>query len=267
MEKQIEKWIDGIGDYAGNILGAVLVFIGGIILIKLIVKLLKKGLERSSLDASVYKFIITTAKWILYIVIIVVMLTCLKVPTAPLVTVLGACGAAVALALKDSLGNIASGIIILASHPFRRGDTIEVGGVVGIVNTIDIMITTIKTFDNKVVSIPNGTITNSILINYSHENTRRVDCTFSISYGSDIGKAKEILLDVAKANDDIYKTPEPIIGVAAQKDSSVAVDLKVWCDTDKYFDVKYYLEEQVKIAFDKNGISIPFPQLDVRVVQ
>lgn len=267
MEKQIEKWIDGIGSYAGNILGAVLVLIGGVILIKLLTKLLRKCLEKTSLDAAVYKFITTTVKYILYIIVAVAMLSCLKVPTTPLVTVLGACGAAIALALKDSLGNIASGVIILASRPFRSGDTIEVGQVVGIVKSIDIMVTTITTFDNKVVSIPNGTITNSILVNYSHEDTRRVDCTFSISYGSDIAKAKDVLLCVAESNEDILKYPAPIIGVAAQQDSSVAIDLKVWCKTAKYFEIKYYLEEQVKLAFDENNISIPFPQLDVRVVR
>ena len=162
-----EKTLEKLWEYGGSLLMAVLIFIAGIVIIKLAVKITEKALARTRLDRSVHKFIITATRYALYIVLAVVILTSLKVPTAPLVTLLGACGAAVALALKDSLGNIASGIIILANKPFIRGDVIEVTGITGIVQSIDLLVTTLKTYDNKVITIPNGTITASVMVNYS----------------------------------------------------------------------------------------------------
>ena len=182
-------------------------------------------------------------------------------------TLLGACGAAVALALKDSLGNIASGIIILANKPFIRGDVIEVTGITGIVQSIDLLVTTLKTYDNKVITIPNGTITASVMVNYSREKSRRVDVTFAISYDSDIARAKDVLMAVAESNKDIFADPAPVTGVAEHQQSGILLDLKVWCETSRYYDVRYYLEEQVKLAFDEANITIPYPQMDVRVIK
>ena len=144
---------------------------------------------------------------------------------------------------------------------------IDTAGINGIVENIDLFVTTLKTFDNKVITIPNGTINTSVIVNYSREHSRRVDCKFGISYDSDIARAKDVLLAVAQSNPDVYQEPAPFIGVASQGDSAVLFDLRVWCDTDKYYDVKYYLEEQVKLAFDEANISIPFPQMDVHVVK
>jgi small conductance mechanosensitive channel len=135
------------------------------------------------------------------------------------------------------------------------------------VQSIDLLVTTLKTVDNKVITIPNGTITTSVLVNYSREEMRRVDCQYGISYEADIVKAKDVLLAVAESNPYIFADPEPIIGVAAHQDSCVLLDLKVWCSTSRYWDIKYYLEEQVKLAFDEAGITIPYPQMDVRVIK
>ena len=262
-----EKTIEKILEYGGNLLMAVVVFAVGMVLIKLALKITQKALEKTRLDKSVHKFVMTATRYTLYIILAVVILTSLKVPTAPLVTVLGACGAAVALALKDSLGNIAGGIIILANKPFIRGDVIEVTGITGIVQSIDLLVTTLKTYDNKVITIPNGTITASVLVNYSREEKRRVDLTFTISYDSDIAKAKDVLLAVTESNPDIFADPAPIIGVAEHQDSAILLDLKVWCENSRYYDVRYYLEEQVKLAFDEANITIPYPQMDVRVIK
>ena len=262
-----EKTLEKLLEYGGNLLMAVVVFAVGMVLIKLALKITQKALEKTRLDKSVHKFVMTATRYTLYIILAVVILTSLKVPTAPLVTVLGACGAAVALALKDSLGNIASGIIILANKPFIRGDVIEVTGITGIVQSIDILVTTLKTYDNKVITIPNGTITASVLVNYSREEKRRVDLTFTISYDSDIAKAKDVLLAVAESNSDIFADPAPVIGVAEHQDSAILLDLKVWCENSRYYDVRYYLEEQVKLAFDEANITIPYPQMDVRVIK
>ena len=262
-----EKTLEKLLEYGGNLLMAVVVFAVGMVLIKLALKITQKALEKTRLDKSVHKFVMTATRYTLYIILAVVILTSLKVPTAPLVTVLGACGAAVALALKDSLGNIASGIIILANKPFIRGDVIGVTGITGIVQSIDLLVTTLKTYDNKVITIPNGTITASVLVNYSREEKRRVDLTFTISYDSDIAKAKDVLLAVAESNSDIFADPAPVIGVAEHQDSAILLDLKVWCENSRYYDVRYYLEEQVKLAFDEANITIPYPQMDVRVIK
>ena len=157
-----------------DILLALIFLAAGLLLTKLVLKVARKVMDKSSLDESVYKFLLKVIKYGLYLLIFVVVLTCLHVPTAPLVTVLGACGAAIALALKDSLGNIASGIIILVNQPFIRGDVIEVAGVTGIVQSIDLMVTTLRTYDNKSISIPNGTITASVLVNQTRETTMRI---------------------------------------------------------------------------------------------
>lgn len=262
-----EKTLEKIWEYGEIVLMAAVIMALGILLIKLAVKITGKALAKTRLDKSVHKFIITATKYALYIVLAVVILTSLKIPTAPLVTVLGACGAAVALALKDSLGNIASGIIILANKPFIRGDVIEVTGITGIVQSIDLLVTTLKTYDNKVITIPNGTITAAVLVNYSRENTRRVDLSFTISYDSDIAEAKDVLMAVTVSNPDIFADPAPVVGVAEHQENGILLDLKVWCETSKYYDVRYYLEEQVKISFDKANITIPYPQMDVRVIK
>lgn len=265
--KLTEKTIDMLIGYAEDIGISLLVLLCGLILTKVLLKIVRTALDKSRLDESVYKFLLKAIKYIMYLLIFVVILTCLHVPTAPLITVLGACGAAIALALKDSLGNIASGIIILVNQPFLKGDVIEVVNVTGYVQSIDLLVTTLKTYDNKVITIPNGTITGSVLINYSREDVRRVDCQFGIGYDADIAAAKDILMAVAESCVDVLQTPAPTIGVAAHQDSSVLLDCRVWCETSKYWDVKYYMEEQVKLAFDEANITIPYPQMDVHVVK
>ena len=164
--------------YVEAAIGSLLIVAGGLVLMRIILGLTKKALTRSTLDGAMYKFVLNVLKAVLGVVLIVVLLGYLKVPTAPLITVLGAGGAAIALALKDSLGNIAGGLIILANKPFKKGDVIDVAGTEGIVDSIDLLVTTLKTFDNKVVTVPNGSITNSVIVNYSAEKIRRVDCVF-----------------------------------------------------------------------------------------
>ncbi|MFR1723729.1 mechanosensitive ion channel family protein [Emergencia timonensis] len=273
MAADIVKFLKGIGiekstiDLLSNIGGAVITLILGWIAIKIILRIEKKALAKSRLDEALHLFILKGTKVVLWILVIIAILPNLGISTGSFVAVLGAAGAAIALALKDSLGNIAGGIIILINKPFSRGDTIEVAGTMGMVDSIDLLTTQLHTFDNKVVTIPNGTITMSVLINYSQEDTRRVDCVFSISYEADILKAKEILLNVISCNPDILGEPAPIVGVASHGDNAVILDLKVWCSTESFFDVKYYLEENVKLAFDEAGIGIPYPQMDIHLVK
>ena len=259
--------IDKITDLLFDAGSAVLILLIGLIIIKLLLRIERKMLEKSTLDESVYLFILRGSKVILWVVLLIAVLTNLGLNLTSLVTILGAGGAAIALALKDSLGNVAGGILILINKPFAKGDTIELGEVSGVVDQIDLMNTQLHTFDNKVVTIPNGTITNSILINYSKADVRRVDCQFHVGYDTDLAKVKEILLNVTLCCEEILPEYETIIGVAEQGESGMLLDLKVWCSTDDYFDVKYYLEENVKIAFDEAGIYIPYKTMDVHIIK
>lgn len=231
--------------------------------IRVIIRLEKRALKKSKIDGAMHLFITRTTEIIFWILVIISIIP----KSAPFVTALGAGGAAIALAIKDSLGNIAGGILLIVNKPFAQGDTIEVNNTSGIVDSIDLMTTRLHTFDNKVVIIPNGVLNTSVIINHSQEKTRRVDCVFSIGYDSDIQKAKEILLQVVRECPGAHASPEPVIGVSHQGDSAIFLDLKVWCGTSDYFDVKYYLEEAVKLAFDKQNIVIPYPKLDVNITK
>ena len=235
----------------------------GLIIIKIVMSLTRKWLDKSGADPSVYTFVKNAVKVLCVIILVTMCLGLIGIPMSTVIAVLGAAGAAIALALKDSLANIAGGLMIIITKPFNKDDLIDVGEVSGKVEKIDLFLTTLKTYDNKTITIPNGLINTSILINHSRETKRRVDCTFSIGYKNDIGKAKEILAAVCEACPQIIREPEPLIGVANHGDSAIIIDVKAWCETDDYWDVKYFLEENVKIAFDEHDIEIPYPQMDV----
>lgn len=258
-EKAMEHLLK-IGEKIG---GAILLLIVGYILIRIVLAITRHALNKTSLDEALHTFIENSIKVLLWIVLGVTVLASLDVKTSAFVAVLGAAGAAVALALKDSLGNIAGGIIILVTKPFKKGDFIDITEAAGAVEKIDLLYTTLKTFDNKVITIPNGKITTSVMTNYSTEELRRVDCKFSIGYEDDIAQAKDVLLAVAEANPDILNEPEPLIAVSGLGSNAVNFDFKVWCKNEKYWDVKYFLEENVKFAFDEAGITIPYPQIEI----
>ncbi|MFV0516860.1 MAG: mechanosensitive ion channel family protein [Aminipila sp.] len=262
-EKAIEKLTEEVLNLMGFIGEAAIILLVGYILIRISLRIIRKVLGKTTLDPSLHTFIENSTKAILWIVLIVTILAALGIPISTFIAILGAGGAAIALALKDSLGNIAGGIIILVTKPFKKGDFIDITEIAGIVEQIDLLYTTLKTFDNKVVSIPNGKITTAVMINYSTEDTRRVDCKFSIGYSDDIGKAKDVLLAVAEANPEIFKDPIPFVGVSGHGDSAIIIDFRVWCKTENYWDIKYFLEENVKIAFDEAAITIPYPQIEV----
>lgn len=246
---------------------AALILIIGAVIIRIIMKLVYKILDKSKVDEVLHTFFANCLKVLLWVVVFITALDSLGVSPTSLLTVLGAAGVAVALALKDSLGNFAGGILIILSKPFSKGDFIEDLSISGRVEKIDLLYTTLMTLDNKTITIPNGKLANSTIVNYSSEKCRRVDCTFTIGYKDNIAQAKEILRTVADSNPSIYQDPEPAIGVAGHGDNAIHLDMRVWCDTAEYWNVYYYLNEQVKLAFDVADISIPYPQVDVHVVR
>lgn len=256
-----EKMMETLISY-GIALGIVLV---GYIVIRVFCSIIRKALNKSKLDEVLHTFIINCTKIVLWILVVITALGYVDFPISAFLTALGAAGVAVALALKDSLGNFAGGILIIFTKPFKKGDFIEDYQTAGQVEKIDLLYTTLITFDNKVITVPNGKLANSTIVNYTRSESRRVDCTFSVTYQDDILKVKDLLLAVAESNPVIYSEPIPLIGVARQGEGKVDVDMKVWCNTQDYLEVKYYLEEQVKLAFDEAGIRMAYPQMEVRL--
>ncbi len=248
-----------------RIISSILILIVGFILMKVAVYFMKKALQRSRLDAALYTFIINTAKVLMWIVLIITLLSNLGVPTTTFITVIGACGAAVALALKDSLGNFAGGILIIVNKPFEKGDYIETAGIGGKVEKIDLLYSTLVTLDNKVISIPNGKLSADVVVNFSRADRRRVDTKFSIGYDDDISRAKEVIHQIIRKANLFLDDPEPTIGVASYGDNAVEIEVLAWCNTENYYPAKYYLQEEVKKAFDESGIDIPYPQLVIHM--
>lgn len=237
----------------------------GYIAIRILCGVIHRVLIRSSVDEALHTFIINCVKIILWIMVVITALSYVNFPVSAFLTALGAAGVAVALALKDSLGNFAGGILILITKPFKKGDYIEDYQTAGQVEKIDLLYTTLITFDNKVITIPNGKLANSTIVNYTRSESRRVDCIFSVTYQDDIPKVKELLQAVAESNPTIFTEPAPLIGVAKQGEGRIDVDLKVWCSTEDYQEVSYYLQEQVKLAFDEADVKMAYPQMEVQL--
>ena len=246
-----------------KIISLALIVIVGLIILKIILHVVRRALNRSSLDDVLHSFIISCIKVVYIIMLIMTVAGYMGIPMTPFITVMGACGAAVALALKDSLGNFAGGILILISRPFKKGDFVECSGYTGRVQEINLLYSTLDAA-GKTITIPNGLIANQTLVNLSNNDKRKLDCAFGISYDSDIDKAKEIIRRVIEDAPyfDAVNTP-PAIGVTEHADSAVIINAYVWCSNDDYYDARYYLMEGVKKAFDKEGIEIPFPQVTV----
>lgn len=247
------------------IVSAVLIVIAGFIISNFIGKLVVKGLQAKGVDPSIHSFIKTVVTLILKFIFILSALSTLNFDINSFVTALGAAGVTAGIGLQSSISQLASGVQILANHPFKSGDYIDVGNVSGKVQEIKIMYTVLVTIDNKRVIIPNSYITSNNIINYNAESRRRLDLVFSIAYDNDIALAKQTLLEVVKSNELIFTDPEPLIAVKEHGASSVNLTCFVWCSADEYWNVYYYMQEKVKLAFDEKGISIPFGQLDVHI--
>lgn len=248
-------------------IAAVIIVVAGIVVSRLIGKLVVKGMSAKGVDPSVHSFIKTIVMFIVNLIFILSALSTLNIDVNSFVTALGAAGVTAGLGLQASISQFASGIQILFNHPFKSGDFIDIGSVSGKVQEIKMMYTALITPDNKRVIIPNSTITSSNIINYNAENKRRLDLVYSISYGDDIAKAKNVLAEVIKSDERIFNDPEPIIAVKEHAASSVNLACLIWCAADEYWDVFYAMQENVKLAFDENGISIPYGQLDVHITK
>ncbi|MFR2461878.1 MAG: mechanosensitive ion channel family protein [Christensenellaceae bacterium] len=252
-----------------KILVALLVLIVAFTLInrisKQIEKRSRKQEETKHVDKTVYRTLGYIAKIGLKILVVLSLVAYLGIDTGAITALIASLGVGVGLAVNGTLSNLAGGMLLLFTRPFKDGDYIAANGYEGYVEDIFICNTKIRTNDNKIVYLPNGKLSTSEIVNYTEKNTRRVDLTYSISYADDFEKAEQIVKDVAAANPKILQEPAPKARITAHSASSIDLFCPVWCKTEDYWDVLFDMNEQVKKAFDLNGISIPFNQMDVHV--
>ncbi len=246
-----------------NITLALVIFIVGKFIVGLITRLVKKLMIKAKVDNILVGFISSIIKAVLLLFVAVAALDQLGVDTTSLIALIGAAGLAIGLALQGSLQNLASGVMLIVFRPFSAGDLVETAGVTGVVETIGIFTTTMRTGDNREIIVPNGEIFGGNITNFSKRATRRVDMVFGIGYDDDIRKARDIIKSVLDADDRIHAEPAPLIAVGALADSSVNFNVRPWCNTADYWGVYFDTHEKIKLAFDENGISIPYPQMDI----
>ena len=248
------------------ILIAAIVLVIGLLVLMIISKILKKTLSKTKLDVSLQGFFVKTLNITGFILILICSLATAGISTTGLIAGFSAAGAAVALALKDSLANIAGGIVLLITHPFVTGDYIEMGDKSGTVEQIDIIQTTLITPDNKTIVIPNGILSSDNVINYTKQETRRVDLTIPISYDNDVDLARKSIVKAASKEKKVLNNEPPFVKVVEYSDSCVNLTGRVWCKTEDYWDVYFSMIEKIRDAFNEDGVIIPYQRIDVHMV-
>lgn len=253
-------------EYAPPLVLAILSLLIGLKVIKSITNLVRRALTKRNTDATLVPFIVNLSNWLLKLVLIMAVAGMVGIETASLVALLGAAGLAVGLALQGTLQNFAGGVLILLQKPFAVGDFVEVSGYSGTVEAVEIFVTKLRTPQNRLILIPNGTIANGSIMNLTQAPRLRVDLVAGIGYSSDIAKAKEILADIAAKDERVLEEPATLIAVHELADSSVNIVFRPWVNTPDYWPVYFDFTEQIKLRFDEAGIEIPFPQRSVHHV-
>ncbi|MGY3791856.1 mechanosensitive ion channel family protein [uncultured Aquimarina sp.] len=261
-----EYFLKWVWDFVPSLLSAIVIFFIGIWVINLFSKGLKKFFQKRDYDETLERFLYDLINLGLKVLLIILVITQLGVQTSSLVAILGAAGLAVGLALQGSLANFAGGVLILFFKPFKIGDFIEAQGTSGTVKEITIFTTKLNTFGNQLVIIPNGKLSNDNITNYSAENKRRNKIDIGISYSSNIKQAKDILLELVNEQEAVIKDPLPEVVVSSLGDSSVSLSIRYWASNEDFWAIHFYTMEQAKKRLEENGISIPFPQREVRIL-
>ena len=264
-----EQWLTNNSDlfiqYGVNIISALVILFIGNLIVKAVANSVSKVLQKKKMDRAVVEFIHGLVRYLLFVIVLIAALGRLGVQTASVVAVIGAAGLAVGLALQGSLSNFAAGVLIVAFRPFKSGDYVEIGGVAGSVDSIQIFQTVLTTPDNKMVVVPNGSVIGSPITNYSRHATRRIDLMIGVSYNADLQKTKELLTQICESDERVLKDPGVQVGVHTLADSSVNFVVRPWVSTADYWTVYFDLMQAIKEGLDKEGIEIPFPQMDVHM--
>ncbi|MDD3556190.1 MAG: mechanosensitive ion channel [Proteiniphilum sp.] len=267
FEELLDQFLTGSIDFLGKVLIALLIFYLGRWIIKQIDKVFKRMLNRKVDDIALRSFLMNILNIALFATLIILIINIVGSKTVSLVALIGSIGLALGLAVKDNLANFAGGVMLLFNKPFRGGDYIEAQSVAGTVQSVGILYTTLTTFDNKTVHIPNGPLSTGNIINYSTQATRRVDLTVNVDYGSDVELVKRLLLDIAENHPQVLRDPEPSARMVKMNDSSIDFTLKVWAKGSDFWPVTFDLNEQAYDALVAHGLNIPFPQMTVHMAK
>jgi small conductance mechanosensitive channel len=260
-----ERGMDLGMDLGIKVITALAIFLVGKFIVRLVVSAIAKVMQKQDVDKTLETFICNLVRTVLMIVVVIAAIGAIGIQTTSFIAIFGAAGLAVGLALQGSLSNFASGVLIVLFRPYRVGDFIEAAGISGSVEQVQILTTVLKTGDNKQIIVPNSQIMDSIITNYSANDTRRVDMVIGVSYDDDLDKVRKTLEELVAADDRILPEPAVKIAVSALADSSVNFIVRPWVNTADYWGVMFDLTEAIKKRFDKDGISFPFPQQDVHL--
>ena len=267
FEKLLDQFLTGSIDFLGQVLIALLIFYLGRWIIRQIAKPVNRILNRRVDDTALRSFLMNILNIALFATLIILIINIVGSKPVSLVALIGSIGLALGLAVKDNLANFAGGVMLLFNKPFRGGDYIEAQSVAGTVQSVGILYTTLTTFDNKTVHIPNGPLSTGNIVNYSTQATRRVDLTVNVEYGSDVELVKRLLLDIAEKHPQVLKDPAPLSRMVKMNDSSIDFVLRVWTLSGDFWPVTFDLNEQVYDALNANGLNIPFPQMTVHLAK
>ena len=248
-----------------NILYAILAFVVGLIFVKLLVIVLRRIFAKSKMEKVTQSFFVSTIRVLLYVCLVFVIAQILGISTTGFIAIISTAGIAVSLALQSSLSNLANGVVLLITHPFKEGDFVSIGGVEGTIKTLEMTHTKLVSVDNKLLSIPNSTVVSSVIVNYNVLGKRKIVFNFAVDYATDIKKVKEIINKVMYSNGKIKLDPAPFIALKTLDDSSLGIMANCWVDSEDYWDVFYFVTENVFNEFKRNKISIPFNQMEVRL--
>lgn len=260
------RFWDKLSGYFPHFVIALFVFLIGVLISRLLTKLLSKTMQRSKIDATASGFGQSFVRILLYMILIIICLSILGVPTASMITVIGAAGVTIGLALQNALSNLAGGFVILFAKPFQAGDYIKVGGQEGYVKSVTILYTELRMLDHQSVFLPNSIVSSGAVVNLSQYGKLRVSVPFSVSYDSDIKTVRNVVLDAVGRQPFALNKPAPVLTVRELADSGVSMMMYVWVSKEDYFLAQSRLLECVKEALDLAEITIPFPQVDVHTV-
>jgi len=253
--------------FGGKLIVALIIFLVGRIVAKLITRAIRKVMVAQKVDKILESFVCNLAYWLVMVFVIIAAINQAGIQTTSLIAIMGAAGLAIGLALQGSLSNFAAGVLIVLFRPYRVGDFVEVAGISGSVVQVQILTTVLKTGDNKQIVVPNAQIMDSIITNYSANDQRRVDMLIGVSYDDDLDQVRKTIKELVDADERILQEPECLIAVSDLADSSVNFTVRPWVKTADYWGVKFDLTEAIKKRFDQDGISFPFPQQDVHLYQ